>query len=379
MSTDRLKNYRLLLRLLKAEIHVAAGGAALDPIDASNADWDTVIEIADQEVLGPRLYHALRILGLIDKVPAATRAALKRRFTLNTLLNERIKRQAIEVISVLNGLDIHPIVIKGGLHLFEAEPDEIGSRVMGDLDMILSADQLDPAIDALRGSGFEPDIAEEDWTYHYRPLIRTGSVPMDMHQFVGEQKSILPQEEAAQAAIPIAMEGVQFCSLCPAHRIFHNVFHSQIQDRAHELRFVSLKQLLDLATIVTREGADIDWSELTSRIERGEMQQVWAARRYQLATLLGVALPPGPPPTISAKFHNWRCLMQVRWPGLAEKTLTWAAATQPFKQHSIDLIYDCGTNPIMVNLYRLRHAAHLTWKYRGNLRLKIAEKRSRYE
>ena len=57
----------------------------------------------------------------------------------------------------------------------------------------------------------------------------------------------------------------------------------------------------------------------------------------------------------------------------------WAAATQPFKRHAMDLIYGCGTNPIKVNAYRVRHAWYLLRKYRGQIRSKIMENRATYD
>ena len=57
----------------------------------------------------------------------------------------------------------------------------------------------------------------------------------------------------------------------------------------------------------------------------------------------------------------------------------WAAATQPFKRHAMDLIYGCGTNPIKVNAYRVRHAWYLLRRYRGRIRSKIVEKRAMYD
>ena len=376
---DQLQSYQLLLRFLQATPVHASDESYSNDDRWEGIDWETLIKVADDEGLGPRLFHSLSAGGLIELVPEASRSSLKRRFILNSLLNAQIKKQAVEIVATLNQRDIEPIIIKGGLHLFEAEPDTIGTRVMGDLDIIVSASEMDIAVDALHEIGFEPDEAEEDWTYHYRPLVRTGSVPIDVHQYVGEQKSILSQKEAARAATPIVAGDLRLRSLCPAHRIFHNVFHSQIQDRAHELGSLGLKQLLDLANIVTQHGPTIDWQELGSRMEKGGLSKEWNARIFQLATLLDLPMPPGMTPTARAKFHNWRCLRQMRWPWLEELSMVWAAMTQPFKSHNMDLIYGCGTGSIKVNAYRLRHAGLRLWKYRKQLRHKFAEKRAIYK
>jgi hypothetical protein len=371
--TDQLQSYRQLIEILNSTQSPSSD------IRWQDVDWDRLIQVADQEGLGPRLYQSLSESGLIKQLPEGSRAAFKRRFLLNTMLNEKIKLQAIEIVAVLNELDIEPIIIKGGLHLFESEPGALGTRVMGDLDIIISAPQMDLAVERLGKIGFEPDEAEEDWTYHYRPLIRKGSVPIDVHQHVGEQKSILSYDEAARAASVVLADNLKLRSLCPTHRIFHNIFHSQIQDRAHELGALGLKQLLDLSNIVMQHGDAIDWHELSVRMKKGRLIKVWNARMFQMAVLLDLPMPPGMTPTMRAKFHNWRCFLQLRQPWLIDVAKTWAGATHPFKRHAMDLIYGCGSNPVIVAAYRVRYAGHMLWKYRGQLRHKIAEKRARYD
>jgi hypothetical protein len=131
--------------------------------------------------------------------------------------------------------------------------------------------------------------------------------------------------------------------------------------------------------MISRHGNTINWVDLKMRMENGGLGRVFDARMYQLSALLELPLPTRLTKPTRAKIHHRRCLWQLRWPWLIDLAMFWAGMTQPFKQHAMDLIYGCGSNPIKVNAYRLRHAGIMLWKYRGQLRRKMAEKKAMYE
>lgn len=378
--TGILSSHRFLWRCLSPVRTPAAVAVLRGDMAAGGLAWDEVLRIADREMLSALLCSALAAKGLLDAVPEGIRGPLQRRLTINGVRNERIKRQASEIIAALNRTGIEPIILKGGLHLFESTPADLGTRMMRDLDFVVPKDELDQAVECLSAIGYRPDLEGEKWTYHYRPLARVGEfAPIDVHRYVGEQKDILPHGEAWREAVPVPAGDLRLRALCPTHRVFHNIFHSQVQDRGHELGIIYPRQLYALADLCTSHESAIDWDSLLRRMDGQRLGPHLRARMYQAARLFDVPLPRALSPTLGARFHHRRCLVQLRRRWLMRLVHEWAAATQPFKRHAMDLIYGCGTNPIKVNAYRVRHAWYLLRKYRGRIRSKIAEKLAGYD
>jgi len=375
-----LSNHRFLWRCLSPAQTPATVAALRGDMAAGGIAWDEVLRIADREMLSALLCSALAAKGLLDAVPEGIRGPLQRRLTINGVRNERIKQQASEIVAALNRTGIEPIILKGGLHLFESTPADLGTRMMRDLDFVVPKDELDQAVECLSAIGYRPDVEGEKWTYHYRPLARVGEfAPIDVHRYVGEQKDILPHGEAWREAVPVPAGDLRLRALCPTHRVFHNIFHSQVQDRGHELGIIYLRQLHALAAMCTDHASAIEWDALRRRMDGQGLGPQVRARMYQAARLFGVPLPRALSPTLGARFHHRRCLVQLRRRWLMRLVLVWAGPTRPFKRRSMDLIYGCGTNPIKVNAYRVRHAWYLLRKYRGQIRSKIMEKRATYD
>jgi len=375
-----LASHRILWRCLRPQSSPSEPAALKRELAADGIRWDQVVRIAEQEMLSAALYGALIAGGLIDAVPQPVRDPLKRRFTINLIRNEKIKQQAADIVATLNQCGIEPIILKGGLHFFEAPPAEIGNRMMWDLDFLVPEEAFEQAITALRATGYAPDDEGESWIYHYRPMSQPGSIaPIDVHKYVGEQKDILPTAEAWRLAVPVAAGELRLRALCPSHRVIHNVFHSQVQDRGHELGIIYPRQLHALAEICLRHGPVIDWEAVRERMERHGLGPVLRARMYQAHRIFGVPLPRQLAPTLGARVHHRRCLGQLRWGWLMRLMQEWAGATQPFKRRAIVLMYACSDDPLTVNAYRARHAWHLLRKHRGQIRRKMIQKRASYE
>ncbi len=232
------------------------------------------------------------------------------------------------------------------------------------------------AVEVLRDLGYTEDEEDEDWTYQYRPMSRPGSAaPIELHKYAGEQTDLLPVEDAWSAAVPVPAGDLRLRALCPNHRMFHNFFHSQIQDRGHELGMVYLRQLRDLADICARHGAALDWTAARAHAEKHDLLPQLRARLYQAQQLFGLPIPAEFSPTFGARVHHRRCLMQLRSDRLMVAVRTWAGATHPFKRRAINLLYGSTTGPLQLNAYRLKHACYLIRRHRGRIFSKIGEKR----
>ena len=375
--TDTLSNFQFLCNCLSLDETSEAVSALREEVCADDSRWDQIIALADREMIAPALWNALKKKELLETIPKPSNESLKRRHLMNLLLNQKIKQEAIEVVTHCNQIGVVPIILKGGVHLFEAAPDTFSGRVMRDLDFMVPEDRIESVISILLRMGFNVTEGEDiDWNYCYPSMERPSNVaPIEIHRFVGQQHNILPSEQAWSNAVPLLTTEVDLKALSPTHRVFHNIFHSQIQDRGHELGLLWLRQLYDLAEICRHQAESIDWAALDRLMTQAGLKSVLHCRLYLANRLLSVPLPPEIEPNLQATAHYLRCILLVRWTWAMWTTRLWAAITAPFKKYHIDLIYGCGTNPIVLNIYRLRHSWYIFQKYKGNILRRIWERR----
>ena len=135
MHTAR-QSYIFLCRCLGVDRPDRDIRALKEEIVGHQVDWSRVIDYADRESVVPLLWNALREKQLADCLPDDVRTGLSRRHQLNSIKNDRLRRQACDVTRCLNERGITPIFLKGGVSLFENGSDEGGSpRIMFDLDI----------------------------------------------------------------------------------------------------------------------------------------------------------------------------------------------------------------------------------------------------
>ncbi len=345
------------------------------------AQTDTVrrlIATADQEMLAPALWLALQRKNLTDSLPDAVRGALQRRYQMNAILNERIRAEADHVAEICRGVGVTPVALKGGAFLYEAGQDTIGARAMRDLDVLIPEASLQDVADAMMKDGYRiKDGEDEDWNYAFPALERSGGiVAVELHRYVGQQRNLLRPEAVWPDVRPLDGSGGTVQSLSPTHRVWHNVFHSQIQDRGHLFAFVWLRQLLDLAEICGRHTDDIDWEVLEGLFASAGLGHILPARLYQAQKLLGLAWPLAVRPGLRAKTHHRRSIFIVRSRWALWLSRLAAGITAPLKKYHLDLLYNCGTDSFWRLLrWRIKHTFRVIQSYRGSVLRRVWERR----
>jgi hypothetical protein len=158
--------------------------------------WSKVVELAQQHGVAPLLYHRLKRMGLIDEERSIIHSAhsttdiaeglttengmeLKQAFLENAARNMRLYQELQKLLLLLRKQEIAVIVLKGA-YLAEAVYDNIGLRVMGDIDMLVEKDNLLRVEQDMLALGytavdFNRVITQENIHFRYEEFMEQGS------------------------------------------------------------------------------------------------------------------------------------------------------------------------------------------------------------
>jgi hypothetical protein len=344
-------------------------------IAAGRLDWPSVITIANAQLVTPALWVSLRNRGLVEHMPSAVGEYLRELHRLNTLRNEHLRAQAIEVVSRLNTIGIEPVLLKGSALLFVDTFDDPGSRVMADLDLLVPPESAKQGWHILRRTlGYVPVDHNAERVHaglgylnyvrhhHLRPLHRPGEYGVvEIHREVlpSETGRLLPASLVWSHVEPVQEGGVRMGVPVPTYRILHNLLHSDLVNRTYIRGDISLRSLHELALTQTVCHERIDWSRIRQLMDRGGALKVLDATLYLCHRLLGTPLPDRRRPTLKAKVHYARSRLQVRW-GWTEEVidrLLW------FSAQDLGERYDCDNSLMALTRARLQLAAYLSCKY----------------
>jgi len=275
-----------------------------------------VLEVANRGWLCPALYLALRRSGQLDDVPVAVREYLCFLHDRNHERNRRLREQLVEAVRALNGAAIEPVLLKGAIHLFTGAPDELGARMISDLDIGIAPDETIRAKSALEELGYRCPGNDRQWArpddagvieFHDRPSARSAPYLADDLR----ARSPSRQRDGAVARIPT-----------PTARALHLIVHDMIKEGDYWTFRIDLRHLHDLAELA-RSIEGIDWQHLSAVLSDRRARGALVVQARALEDLFGIEIPTDLRPGRQAQLrHSARLVCASRGPTASLLRLT---------------------------------------------------------
>ena len=271
--------------------------AAIDGRLPDEADWPIVVEIANRGWLGPALYLAFRRADRLNEIPLLVRDYLSFIHDRNCERNRRLRLQLLEGISALNAAAIEPILLKGAIHLFTTGEEELGARMISDLDISIAPEEMERAKSALIELGYRFFCSDRELArpqdvgvieLHDRPSARSAQY------LSGDLRACSPKvaRDEAVARIPSATS-----------RALHLIVHDMIKERDFWSLRIDLRHLHDLSALA-RSSEGIDWQQLGALLRAGIAREALVMQARALDDLFGVEIPPALRPGRKAELRH---------------------------------------------------------------------------
>jgi putative nucleotidyltransferase-like protein len=258
----------------------------------SNEAWEPLIEAASSQLVTPALSFALR--GRID-VPQRVADYLDGVLFLNRERNESILGELATILRVLNATGIAPVLMKGAASLVSALYPDPGMRIVSDIDLLLTESQAEEAVRLLAGLGLKSLQSKRvnySQHHHLAPQYdpRTGLVvEVHIRPLIDQWGAFLDARSMMKRAHRIAFaEGVTFIP-DPTDRVIHNIVHNQLSDQNYARHRLDVRQMLELAALVHRYNAELDWPALRRTFKEGGQLTALQDTLEIIAELFGVS------------------------------------------------------------------------------------------
>ena len=305
------RNLLLLCACLSRATTPGAISLLAGEIHSPDLDWEGIISIAGRHLLLPAMRKALINKRLISALPTAVRDFLDEAYRLNTARNQRLKAQSGEIVQSLSRGGITSVLLKGGAFLFDCKDEELGMRMMLDLDILVPEDRFEESVAVLLHLGYERSQPHSPFhPHHYPDLFRPGEIAaVELHRWLGPQEHLLPPCLVFDHSDTLKVGTGYVCIPSSTHRIMHNIFHAAIQHRDYLTWSISLQALNDLMMISEAHPTTVNWEDIKGAMRRCGYIRVLEAYIYLASHLLKWPAPPAVLPTWRAALHYRRCLV----------------------------------------------------------------------
>ncbi len=247
--------------------------------------WDALIREAGRHQLAALLYWRAQNGALAGIAPPPALAKLREVYlasAVKAMLHERELQLALQALAAA---DARPVVFKGAALAHTVYPAP-ACRLMGDIDLWVTRDEMPRAQQALEAIGYRLHEKER------RPMALQaagdgeaqmrgqppgqGLVELHWGIFAGEwlkRAAAVDRAAVRQRATPATIAGQPALLLAPEDAVIQIAAHVAI---SHQMSLAALRGLMDITLV---SGAGVDWGQVVER-----------ARAWRLATVVGLVL-----------------------------------------------------------------------------------------
>ncbi len=304
-----------------------------DRISYGKIDWGSVISLANLNLVSPTLWSELQSYGLEQNLPREVREYLGEAHRLNIARNRRLKTQIIEVVSAFNTIDVEPVMLKGAVSLFVKTYQDLGSRMLTDIDILVPRAKAEACWKLLCKQGYCPIEDENDYDWaksnHLQPLVRRGEYAVvEIHRdalkphstgrlfgtSLTQTDSELITQSLIDSAVTVPVDGLTMRVPTSTSRVLHCLLHAGLAEfNAYRSGILPLKSIHELALLQSLFEKECNWDTIAKILRNGGQSRLLHAWVYLAHKLFGSTLPKGWDVTPRMRLHYARCRFQARW------------------------------------------------------------------
>jgi hypothetical protein len=232
-------------------------------------DWEKAIQDLNLHRLIPLVFYSLKKHGLLDAIPEIYKTGIAEIYHQNLLRNTFSIHTLAQILQAMEKNQVRLILWKGMLLADSFYPD-LGTRMMGDIDFSLEANELEPAKLAFESVGFEllTDKTTEDAVYFAN---QTG-IFCDVHHRVRLFEGRDPDSITTYVSSKRLSNNTQFRVLEPNAMITHLVVHLEgHRDETGRM----LSWLMDVAFVLREWGDKIELQRLQELMPQDALKSLF--------------------------------------------------------------------------------------------------------
>ena len=217
-------------------------------LETTDIDWEAVVKVSTAHYVFSALYCNLKRVDFLKYLPQELVSYMEHITDLNRDRNKKIVTQAKDLNSLLIANNITPIFLKGTGNILEGLYEDIGERMIGDIDFLLSKKDSSSAFKILKSVNYyipENLLNNPPDHRHFPRLVKQENIAaLEIHKEVtiekyrGEFNYKIISEDAQQIN--------DFLVLNFENQLSLSIITSQINDSGFNLKKISLRNAYDV-------------------------------------------------------------------------------------------------------------------------------------
>ena len=226
-------------------------------LKSMSIDWDVVVKVSTAHYVFPALYCNFKRADFLKYLPADLVDYMKYITNLNRDRNVQIIQQAKELNSLLLENNIRTLFLKGTGNLLEGLYEDIGERMVGDIDLIVSNEDSLKSNKVLINNGYKTKINESylfpNFRHSPRLIKSTRIAAVEIHKELFIEK--FPHEFNYELINKKVQKINNVNVLSFEHQLALSIIANQINDNGFYYKTIALRNAYDVFLLSKKTNA----------------------------------------------------------------------------------------------------------------------------
>lgn len=268
---NNIEMFRFAGKCLALDDHSEFRIEILKKTESNQINWQHFVTVCSNHLILPAIYLKFKSHNILKFIPQELSVHLEEIYKLNVSRNQQITAQIQKITNTLNKKNIYPIFIKGAGSLLDEVYSDLGERILGDIDFLVSEEDYLVSAKLLLDAGYLLANEKDTRSYtniktakHYPRLYHPDFIAsIEIHRIPTDEKFI---DWFNSNTIDKDKKKVNTRSGCyvpsDQNKIIHNFIHSQLSNEGYLFGRISLREVYDLYLFSKRVSLKSTLSEI---------------------------------------------------------------------------------------------------------------------
>lgn len=237
-------------------------------ITNNKIDWDNLVKVASDHLVLTTVYCRLIEKSLFDLIPQELNTYLQELTSINRNRNETLIDEIKTVSNLFNQEQIDYVFLKGSALLCLNYYQDIGERMIGDIDILVDINQINKAKQILINNGYRNTKSRLSDKYqqkrHIPRLINDGKLAaIEIHSELLKKNHI----DKLNAKTVLLNKQTINNVFVPANTdiLTHNILGFQINDYGNYYNSFHFKHIYDGLILIKKHELPFNWKDVSFR------------------------------------------------------------------------------------------------------------------
>ena len=219
-------------------------------------NYENLTRIASSNLILPSIYINFKKKGYLNLLPNDFSNYLKEIFEINKERNKELLIESKYISNLLKKNSIEHVFLKGTANLFYNVYDDIGERMIGDIDILINEKISVKAYNLLIDYGYIPisnyNFFQEDFKHHHRQVNKDKLFAIEIHKRPNRSKSLRFSNTNKILSNRTNIDGMPVPSIYDL--LLNNIYNSQINDFGYSKLNYNYRLIYDTHLLLKKEN-----------------------------------------------------------------------------------------------------------------------------